>query len=158
MKFFPLTGTATLLAVALALVACKPIGEEAATQQSAGDPEVASTPGIEGIDGLETAQQQAGYVIGLELGGTLAPVRGEVDRWGAHGGELELREPGRRTHDQQRGLGLKDGVLAASDDEHRATDQDREDACEQRAAHQKSDHVAQADRNLVAFFAHVRVS
>ncbi len=79
MKFFPLTGTTVALAAALALAACKPIGDDAASQRSAGDPEVASTPGIEGIEGLDTAQQQAGYVIGLELGGTLVPVRGEVD-------------------------------------------------------------------------------
>ena len=75
MKFPPLTGTAAALAVALALVACKPIGEDAGARQSAAAPEVSSTPGIEGIDGLETAQQQAGYVIGLELGGTLVPAR-----------------------------------------------------------------------------------
>lgn len=80
MKLFPLTGTAAAaLAVAFALAACKPIDDEAASAPAAGDPEVASTPGIEGIDGLETAQQQAGYVIGLELGGTLVPVREEVD-------------------------------------------------------------------------------
>src|SRR5690606_11712336 len=77
MKLFPLT--ATPLAVVFALAACKPIDEDTASPRGARDPQVASSPGIEGIDGLETAQQQAGYVIGLELGGTLVPVREEVD-------------------------------------------------------------------------------
>lgn len=79
MKLFPLTGTAAALAIVFSLAACKPIDGDATDARVANDPQVASTPGIEGIDGLETAQQQAGYVIGLELGGTLAPVREEVD-------------------------------------------------------------------------------
>jgi len=77
MKFLPLTATA--VALALVLAACQPIGDEASTEQAGGDPPVAATRGIEGIEGLETVQQQAGYVIGLELGGTLVPVRDEVD-------------------------------------------------------------------------------
>lgn len=80
MKHVSRTGAPLLLAIAfaLALVACKPIQDDAAAP-GAGDREVATAPGIEGIDGLETAQEQAGYVIGLELGGTLYPVRDEVD-------------------------------------------------------------------------------
>ena len=75
----PFSFAVAALAAALSLAACKPIEDDAVTARPGGDPEAAATPGIEGIDGLETAQQQAGYVIGLELGGTLVPVRGEVD-------------------------------------------------------------------------------
>lgn len=79
---FSRTASAVLLAIALplALSACKKIEDDgtAPARAAAGGSE-ASTPGLEGIKGLRTAQQQAGYVIGLELGSTLAPVRGEVD-------------------------------------------------------------------------------
>lgn len=82
MKFRIRTGPAVLLAVAVsfALAACKPIGDDGAGGRSAADSrQIESTPGIPGIDGLDTAQRQAGYAIGLELGGTLVPIRDEVD-------------------------------------------------------------------------------
>ncbi len=79
MKFSSVTGTTLVLAAVFALAACKPIEDGATSPSAAEAPEAASTPGIEGIEGLETAQEQAGYVIGLELGGTLVPVREEVD-------------------------------------------------------------------------------
>src|SRR5690606_14962247 len=68
------------LALPLALSACKKIEDDSApAATAAADGEARATPGGEGIEGLETAQQQAGYVIGLELGSTLFPVREEVD-------------------------------------------------------------------------------
>src|SRR5690554_548477 len=72
MTFPPRTTSALFLALALpiALSACARIDDDAAAPAGA-DSQVESTAGIEGIDGLETAQQQAGYVIGLELGSTL---------------------------------------------------------------------------------------
>lgn len=78
MKFSPRNVSTILLALALplALSACKKIEEDSAATASS---QTEATSGIEGIDGLETAQQQAGYVIGLELGSTLFPVRDEVD-------------------------------------------------------------------------------
>lgn len=80
MKFSPRNASAILLALALpiALSACKKIEEDGATPATA-DRQAEATSGIEDIEGLETAQQQAGYVIGLELGSTLFPVREEVD-------------------------------------------------------------------------------
>src|SRR5690554_3127971 len=77
MKSFPLAGTAVALALTFALVACTPVTDDDAAPATG--TQAAATPGVEGIDGLETARQQAGYAIGLELGGTLFPVRDEVD-------------------------------------------------------------------------------
>ncbi|MEN1926886.1 FKBP-type peptidyl-prolyl cis-trans isomerase [Luteimonas sp. MJ293] len=99
MKFSPRTGSAVLLALAipLALGACKKIDEDSAAAPTvAAEREVRNTPGIEGIDGLETAQQQAGYVIGLEMGGTLFPIRDEVDLDAMFDGirdSVEARDP-----------------------------------------------------------------
>ena len=100
MKFSPRTGSAVLLALAipLALGACKKIeeGSSAAAPAAAAQREVSSSPGIEGIQGLSTAQQQSGYVIGLEMGGTLFPIRNEVDLDAMFEGirdSVEAREP-----------------------------------------------------------------
>ena len=82
MTFSPRTASALFLALVLplALSACKKIEDDGApAATAAADGEARATPGVEGIEGLETAQQQAGYVIGLELGSTLFPVRDEVD-------------------------------------------------------------------------------
>lgn len=102
MKYFSPTAAGVLLALALplALAACKPIEDDAAAP--AAGQELASTPGLENIDGLETAQQQAGYVIGLELGSTLFPVRDEVDLDAMFDGirdSVNAREP--RVSEQQ---------------------------------------------------------
>ena len=100
MKFSPRTGSAVLLALAipLALGACKKIeeGSSAAAPAATAQREVNSSPGIEGIQGLSTAQQQSGYVIGLEMGGTLFPIRNEVDLDAMFEGirdSVEAREP-----------------------------------------------------------------
>src|SRR5690606_5300269 len=70
--------TATSLLAAsllLALGACKKIDPDAPKAASAGG----DAPAALGIQGLRTAEQEAGYAIGLQIGGSLAEIRDEVD-------------------------------------------------------------------------------
>ena len=102
MKFSPRTGSAVLLALAipLALGACKKIEEgssaAAPAAAAAAQREVNLWPWIEGIQGLWTSKQQSDYVLGLEMGGTLFPIRNEVDLDAMFEGirdSVEAREP-----------------------------------------------------------------
>ncbi|MGY1457683.1 FKBP-type peptidyl-prolyl cis-trans isomerase N-terminal domain-containing protein [Luteimonas sp. A534] len=70
----------SLLAASLlvALGACKKIDPDAAKPASADADADASADAL-GIPGLPTAKQQAGYAIGLQIGGTLDEVKDEID-------------------------------------------------------------------------------
>lgn len=67
--------TASVLAVSLlfALGACKKI------EPAAGGAAANATPSDIAIPGLETNEEQAGYAIGLQVGGSLAEVKDDVD-------------------------------------------------------------------------------
>jgi FKBP-type peptidyl-prolyl cis-trans isomerase FkpA len=63
---------------ALALAACKPIDKDAAS----GDAKAEAgkkTDGVEKIDGLPTEKQQVSYMIGMDIGKSLKPMKEEVD-------------------------------------------------------------------------------
>lgn len=60
---------------ALGLSACQDISPDSAGQ----GPEASAAPAVLGVPGLDTAQQEVGYAIGLELGAPLGPIREEVD-------------------------------------------------------------------------------
>ncbi|MGY1529955.1 FKBP-type peptidyl-prolyl cis-trans isomerase N-terminal domain-containing protein [Luteimonas sp. A649] len=68
----------SLLAASLlvALGACKKIDPDAAKPASA---DADASADALGIPGLPTAKQQAGYAIGLQIGGTLDEVKDEID-------------------------------------------------------------------------------
>ncbi|CAN5710807.1 N/A [soil metagenome] len=69
--------TTSLLAASLmlALVACKPVDKDAAAAADAD----ASPAAAVAIPGLKTEKQQVSYMIGMQLGQSLKPVKEEVD-------------------------------------------------------------------------------
>ena len=74
------TAATSLLAASLllALAACKKIESDAAAPAAAN---AAAGPGSEALDipGLATVEQQAGYAIGIQIGGTLDEIKDEID-------------------------------------------------------------------------------
>ena len=65
---------------ALALVACKPIDKDAAGAAKAdGKTEEAGKDGAEEIAGLPTEKHQVSYMIGMDIGKSLKPMKEEVD-------------------------------------------------------------------------------
>ncbi len=72
------------LAVALALsvltlaVACKPIDKDAKAGDAKSDPADKSTAATK-IEGLPTEKQQISYVIGMDIGKNIKPIKDEVD-------------------------------------------------------------------------------
>jgi FKBP-type peptidyl-prolyl cis-trans isomerase FkpA len=63
---------------ALALAACKPIDKDAAKGDAKADAGK-KTDGVEKIDGLPTEKQQVSYMIGMDIGKSLKPMKEEVD-------------------------------------------------------------------------------
>jgi FKBP-type peptidyl-prolyl cis-trans isomerase FkpA len=65
---------------ALALVACKPIDKDAAAKGDAKSGEAAGkTDGADKIAGLPTEKDQVSYMIGMDIGKSLKPMKEEVD-------------------------------------------------------------------------------
>jgi FKBP-type peptidyl-prolyl cis-trans isomerase FkpA len=76
MKFPPNTTVAVLAAsIALALGACKPIDKDATSAKK----EDAATTATTKIAGLETDKQQVSYMIGMDLGKSMKPIKDEID-------------------------------------------------------------------------------
>lgn len=69
--------TTSLLAasVLLAIAACKPVEKDAAAGADAGDSPAAAAA----IPGLKTEKQQVSYMIGMQLGQSMKPVKDEID-------------------------------------------------------------------------------
>lgn len=63
---------------ALALAACKPIDKDAAAGDAKADAGK-KTDGTEKIEGLPTEKQQVSYMIGMDIGKSLKPMKEEVD-------------------------------------------------------------------------------
>jgi FKBP-type peptidyl-prolyl cis-trans isomerase FkpA len=63
---------------ALALVACKPIDKDAA-KGDAKTAEAGKTDGADKIAGLPTEKDQVSYMIGMDIGKSLKPMKDEVD-------------------------------------------------------------------------------
>jgi FKBP-type peptidyl-prolyl cis-trans isomerase FkpA len=63
---------------ALALAACKPIDKDAASGDAKADAGK-KTDGAEKIEGLPTEKQQVSYMIGMDIGKSLKPMKEEVD-------------------------------------------------------------------------------
>ena len=63
---------------ALALAACKPIDKDAAAGDAKADAGK-KTDGADKIDGLPTEKQQVSYMIGMDIGKSLKPMKEEVD-------------------------------------------------------------------------------
>ncbi len=63
---------------ALALAACKPIDKDAAAGDAKADA-AKKTDGAEKIEGLPTEKQQVSYMIGMDIGKSLKPMKEEVD-------------------------------------------------------------------------------
>ena len=59
--------------ILLALAACQKVDPDAPRGKAAG------TPAAQEIAGLPTEQEQSGYAIGLQIGGTLAEIKDEVN-------------------------------------------------------------------------------
>ncbi len=64
---------------ALALVACKPIEKDAAKGDAKTDEAAAGKEGEVKIAGLPTEKQQVSYMIGMDIGKSLKPMKEEVD-------------------------------------------------------------------------------
>jgi FKBP-type peptidyl-prolyl cis-trans isomerase FkpA len=64
---------------ALALVACKPIEKDAAKGDAKADEAAAGKDGVEKIAGLPTEKQQVSYMIGMDIGKSLKPMKDDVD-------------------------------------------------------------------------------
>jgi FKBP-type peptidyl-prolyl cis-trans isomerase FkpA len=63
---------------ALALAACKPIDKDAASGDAKADAGK-KTDDVEKIEGLPTEKQQVSYMIGMDIGKSLKPMKEEVD-------------------------------------------------------------------------------
>lgn len=64
---------------ALALVACKPIDKDATAKGDAKTGEAGKTDGADKIAGLPTEKDQVSYMIGMDIGKSLKPMKDEVD-------------------------------------------------------------------------------
>ncbi len=64
---------------ALALAACKPIDKDAAAGDAKTDEAGKKTDGADKIEGLPTEKHQVSYMIGMDIGKSLKPMKDEVD-------------------------------------------------------------------------------
>ncbi len=64
---------------ALALAACKPIDKDAAAGDAKAEDAGKKTDGAEKIEGLPTEKHQASYMIGMDIGKSLKPMKDEID-------------------------------------------------------------------------------
>ncbi|GAA4865023.1 FKBP-type peptidyl-prolyl cis-trans isomerase [Luteimonas vadosa] len=100
MTLSPRAFTASLLSVSLvfAIAACKPVDSDA---EATADGDADASPAAEAaIPGLKTDKQQVSYMIGMQIGQSLQPVKDEVDfdtvmraaRTSMEGGKLLMTE------------------------------------------------------------------
>ncbi len=69
-----LAASALAASLVLALAACAPVDKEADKAEAASDPAAATD-----IAGLKTEKEQASYMIGMQIGKSLEPIKGEID-------------------------------------------------------------------------------
>ncbi len=75
-----LTLAAAVAGCALALAACKPIEKDAAKTGDKADAKADTAEGAAGkVEGLPTEKQQISYMIGMDIGKSLKPMKDEVD-------------------------------------------------------------------------------
>ena len=76
----PLGRTAAIAALSFAVVACGPTGgEEAGPAGSSGDPAAVASTSDTAPTGLPTKKDQVSYMLGMDIGRNLEPIKEEID-------------------------------------------------------------------------------